>query len=492
MKKAVIYARYSHDSQREESIDAQIRAIRKYAANKEIEIIKIYADHGVSGRSDDRDEFLKMIRESKYLKYDYVIVHKLDRFARNRYDAAVNRKTLKDNGKTIISVLENLDDSPESILLESLLDGLNEYFSANLSREVAKGMKENAYKCKFNGGTLALGYKSNENNEYEIDQVEAQLIRKVFQMYVEGYKVGQISDYLKENGIKSRNNRPLSKSSINYIVQNEKYIGVYKTKIKGETIKIENGIPAIVDKETFKKAQQRVKDLSFKGRLISRHNYLLSGMISCNCGAEMVGESAFGRSKKYFYYRCPKCKLRINAIKTDEIITTLMEQLLETVTNINALTNMILEYWNKESNVGTIAQLNKEIKETEKQINAIIDAIAQGLYNERVNAKLEDLENQITIKRLQIQEEEITHTAPSREEIRAFILKNKDIKKLDFKKLKVLTQYIIKEVTAEPQGITVSLMTVSDSKVAQLGTPNKSTNEPLILIRSKYYFDLSA
>ncbi len=155
---AVCYARFSSDNQRNESIDAQIRAIKKYALEKNINIIDFYIDRCKTGTNDDRPEFIRMIKDSEKGIFDYVLVHKLDRFSRNRYDSAIYRKKLKDNNISLISVMENLDGSPESILLESLIEGVNEYYSENLSREIKKGLNENALKCLHNGGTPPFGF----------------------------------------------------------------------------------------------------------------------------------------------------------------------------------------------------------------------------------------------------------------------------------------------------------------------------------------------
>src|SRR5699024_7570062 len=169
MKKAVAYARFSSDNQREESISAQIRAINEYAKNNNILMINTYIDEARSATTDDRPQFQRMIKDSANKSFDYVIVHKLDRFSRDRYDSAIYKRTLKNNGIRVLSVLENLDSSPESIILESVLEGMSEYYSKNLAREVKKGMKENALKCKFNGGTPPLGYDINKDKEYVIN-----------------------------------------------------------------------------------------------------------------------------------------------------------------------------------------------------------------------------------------------------------------------------------------------------------------------------------
>ena len=149
---AVIYARFSSYNQREESIEAQERACREYASRKGLQVIGVYADRAKSGTSAEREEFQQMIKDSGEKKFRYLIVHKLDRFSRDKYDSVIYKRKLRANGVKIISAVENLDDSPESIMLESVIEGMAQYYSKNLAREVMKGLRESAYDCKHLGG----------------------------------------------------------------------------------------------------------------------------------------------------------------------------------------------------------------------------------------------------------------------------------------------------------------------------------------------------
>ena len=149
--KAVLYARFSSDNQRDESIDAQLRAMTKFCQDNEVVMVGEYVDRAKSATTDDRPEFLRMISDAEQKNFNIVLVHKLDRFARNRFDSSNYRNKLKKQNVSLVSVLENLDDSPESIIMESLLDGMAEYYSKNLAREVRKGNNENALQCKNNG-----------------------------------------------------------------------------------------------------------------------------------------------------------------------------------------------------------------------------------------------------------------------------------------------------------------------------------------------------
>ncbi len=156
--KAVIYARYSSDSQREESIEGQLRECKEYAKKNDITILGTYIDRAFSARTDNRPEFQRMIKDSAKHLFDMVLVWKLDRFARDRCDSATYKTILKKNGARVVSVTEYIADDPSGILLESLLEGYAEYYSAELSEKIARGQNENAYKCKYNGGGVPVGY----------------------------------------------------------------------------------------------------------------------------------------------------------------------------------------------------------------------------------------------------------------------------------------------------------------------------------------------
>lgn len=154
MKIGVIYARYSSDSQSEQSIDGQLRVCNEYAKSHDITIVNTYIDRAMTGTNDNRPDFQRMIKDSSRKEWDYVLLYKLDRFSRNKYEMAVHKKTLRDNGARVISATEYIPDSPEAIILESMLEGYAEYYSAELSQKVKRGMKESRLKGNYTGGHL--------------------------------------------------------------------------------------------------------------------------------------------------------------------------------------------------------------------------------------------------------------------------------------------------------------------------------------------------
>ena len=185
--RAVLYARFSSDNQREESIEAQLRAMHEYCSRNSIVIIHEYCDRAKSATTDDRPEFLKMIAASREGDFDFAIVHKLDRFSRNRYDSAYYKRELKKNGVQLLSVLEQMDDSPESIILESVLEGMSEYYSKNLAREVMKGMRESAMDCRYIGGWIPYGFRVDpQTHRYIINDYEAEAVRMIFRDVADG------------------------------------------------------------------------------------------------------------------------------------------------------------------------------------------------------------------------------------------------------------------------------------------------------------------
>jgi len=154
----IIYARYSSDNQREESIDGQIRECKEFAEKNDIRIIDTYIDKALSAKTDNRPLFQQMIKESPKGLFDVIIVWKLDRFARNRYDSAHYKNILKKNGVKVISATEAISSGAEGILLESMLEGYAEYYSAELAEKINRGLTENAMKCKFNSDPITFGF----------------------------------------------------------------------------------------------------------------------------------------------------------------------------------------------------------------------------------------------------------------------------------------------------------------------------------------------
>ncbi|MGM9681033.1 MAG: recombinase family protein, partial [Eubacteriales bacterium] len=252
---AVIYARYSSHRQNEASIEQQVEVCKKYASDNNIRVIAVYSDHALTGTTDRRPEFLRMIKDSAKEKWNKILVYKIDRFARNRYDSATYKSKLKKHGVSVTSVMEPIPDGPEGILLESILEGSAEYYSANLSQNVKRGMYDNAKSCKVNNGVLPLGYRKSVNGLYEIDPPGAQTVKEIFSMYGDGIPASASIQTLNAEGRKTSVGNKFTINSLHSILKNERYTGVY---IWG-SVRIEDGIPAIITKEEFDRVQRKIK-----------------------------------------------------------------------------------------------------------------------------------------------------------------------------------------------------------------------------------------
>ena len=188
----VIYARYSSDNQREESIEGQLRECMAFAEKNDITILNTYIDRAFSAKTDNRPEFQHMISDSKKKMFDVVLVWKYDRFARNRLDSLLYKQLLQRNNIKLISVTEPIMNSSVGIIVESMIDSYNEYYSAELAEKVIRGMTENALKCKYNGGYLTLGYYADDEQYLHVDPLYVPVILDIFTMYDEGATIKEI------------------------------------------------------------------------------------------------------------------------------------------------------------------------------------------------------------------------------------------------------------------------------------------------------------
>jgi site-specific DNA recombinase len=308
---AVIYARYSSDSQREESIEGQLRECTEYAERNGITILSSYIDRALSARTADRPEFQRMIRDSEKGLFDIVLVWKLDRFSRDRYDSAHYKHILKKNGVKVLSAKENISEGPEGIILESMLEGYAEYYSAELSEKIHRGQKENALKCKNNGGNIPLGYCVSSDGMLAVDPVTAPLVREIFTRYDAGETISSITKSLNDRGLKTKKGKAFKIGGVSLILKNRKYIGEYKY----QDVLVPKGIPSIVDDALFNRIQQRMeKNRHAPAMAKAAEEYLLTPKLFCGtCGRLMAGESGASATNGvvHRYYKCGGAKRKL-------------------------------------------------------------------------------------------------------------------------------------------------------------------------------------
>ena len=395
--KAVIYARYSSDNQREESIEGQIRECTAFAEKNGMTVLRHYIDRAYSAKTDNRPEFQRMIQDSKEKLFDIVLVWKLDRFARNRYDSAQYKNILKKNGVRVVSANEAISDSSEGILMESILEGFAEYFSADLAEKVSRGMTENALKCKFNGGNPTVGYLIDSEQHFQIDPVKTPFVLNAFKMYDEGSTMSQVRDYLNEHNVCNNRGGKHTINSVAKMLKNRRYIGEYSYR----DVVIPNGIPAIVPEDLFERVQEKIeKNKKAPARHKAEDDYLLTTKLFCGyCGAYMCGESGRGRNGTvHRYYKCVSVKkkrtdCKKKAVKKDWIENLVISQTMKLINDeetIKAIATMLLDMQERENT--NLPLLTEQLKETQRGIDNLLNAIQQGIFTKSTKSRLEELE----------------------------------------------------------------------------------------------------
>ena len=399
---AVVYARYSSHSQGEQSIDGQLSAAKKYAEAKGYTIVHEYIDRAMTGRNDNREEFQRMLSDCSKGWFQCIIVWKVDRFGRNREEITFNKYHCKKHGVRVEYVAENLPDSPESVILESVLEGMAEYYSLQLSQNIRRGLLESAKKHKVICGNLPLGYKTATDGTYEIDPDAAPTVRMIFDMYAGGQTMAQIVYHLNSHGYRTKKGKSYTKNSLPKILSNEKYIGVYAFK---DVIRDEDAIPAIIDKEVFAKVQEMLK----VNRKQPKHgwhytDFLLTDKLFCgHCGKPMIGESGYGKKGvKYNYYKCSTRKkdhnaCRKNPIRQDRIEPLVLEKVKELLDDPDFMENVAEDTWQfylqTDNDREQVEQLQRELQAIDRGIENLVLTL-ERVQSPAIISRLEELEGQ--------------------------------------------------------------------------------------------------
>ena len=429
---AVIYARYSSDNQREESIEGQIRECTAYAEKNGITVVKHYIDRALSAKTDNRPDFQQMIKDSEKRLFDIVLVWKLDRFARNRYDSAHYEYQLERNHVKLVSATEPISDSPAGIMVKSMLTGMAEYYSAELSEKVVRGMTENVLKGKYNGGTIPIGFKVDEEKFFQVDPLKAPFVVEAFRRYNEGATMKELMNWLNDSGVTTNRNQKFTYNSVQKLLTNKRYIGENHFK----DIVMPDSIPAIVDKDLFEEVQQKIKKNS---RAPARHkaedDYLLTTKLFCGmCGAMMFGECGTGRNKVvHHYYKCATAK-RFKTCKKKTVRKEWLEDLVVAETMkliqddavIDAIVAEVMELQDQENT--TLPLLEKQMREVENGIENMLNAIQAGVLTNSTKSRLEKLEAQQKELEVRIAEEKIARPRLSENQVRFWLTR---FRKLD-------------------------------------------------------------
>lgn len=425
-KVAVAYARFSSNNQREESIDAQLRAIREYCERENIELIAEFKDEAQSGKTDDREDFQNMINKllKGHIQADYVLVHKFNRFARNKFDSALYKKKLRDVDVKVVSVSQKIDDTPEGELLEGFLETIDQYYSANLAAEVRKGLRENALKGKHAGGQVLFGYSLDEDGYY-VPNENAKIVKRIFEEYVQGYPKTEICERLNKEGYRNQRGKPFNTRTLYDLLRNEKYIGNYVYTIdKKETVRLDGIIKdPPIDKQLWSTVQELCKDASEKAQARQRTQkrfYYLTGKAYCEeCGSKICANGSKrsnGHKNKHgklnYYYQCVGKVKHKNGCKNPALNKDWVEpRVLQTVLNvvmdekqIEQIAQVAYEeiLMMRNTPVVTTAQLKKELAQILTKQDRLTELYIEGSMKKEM---LDEKNGALTRRRYQIEDE---------------------------------------------------------------------------------------
>lgn len=407
----VIYARYSSHSQRDASIEQQVEECEAFAKYSGLRVVKIYADRHLSGTTDQRPQFQQMLKDAERSKWSIVLTWKVDRFARNRYDSATYKYRLKKHGVKVLYAKEAIPDGPEGILLEAVLEGSAEYYSANLAQNVMRGLRFNADSGIANGGRRLYGYTRGKDGRYEIVESEAAVVREIFSRVAEGDKLSNIVSDLVQRRIPTKYGGKWRPCTIYAMLSNEMYAGVYHFC----DVKTVGGVPAIVDSETWERVKKHMD--SVKGTRVRSERYLFSGKIRCGiCGEPMTGRVAHGGNGKTHSYYC--CRGHRNKtcnkkdVKKGLLEEAVVSRILETLNDdevVNWISDAVMETQKREAEKNRTAPsvFKAELAEVNKSIKGVMSAIEQGIITPTTKGRLEELEAEAERLKIAIADSEI-------------------------------------------------------------------------------------
>ncbi len=378
-----------------------MRVCNEYAERNDILIVDTYIDRAMTGTNDNRTDFQRMLHDSNKKAWDLVLVYKLDRFSRNKYEMAVHKKTLRDNGIKLVSAMENIPDTPEGIILESLLEGMAEYYSAELSQKLKRGMNETRQKGNFTGGYVLFGYRV-ENKKIVIQEDEAEVVRWMFNECASGKLVKTIYKELNERGILYRG-KPFARNTVYRLLANEKYIGIFR---HGDEV-FTNMYPRIVPQEIFEAVKRKIDSNKY-----GKHNpdivYLLRNKVRCGyCGKRVNSDAGTSRNGNVMrYYKCTGKKTKddkciLNPLRKEVLEKMVLETTLEafsTPNNISIFADQVMTLLEKNNHENSILKLLKvEFDKIEKAISNLLDCMEQGMATESTKQRLQELESKRSV-----------------------------------------------------------------------------------------------
>ena len=409
MKNCVIYARYSSDRQTEQSIEGQLRVCYEFAARNDLNIVHEYIDRAMTGTNDNRKDFQQMLSDSEHTKeWEICLVYALDRFGRNSIEQAINKYKLQKTGKIVISATQktsrNIDGSQnlDGIILENMYVGMAEYYSAELSQKVRRGLNESRIKGNFTGGYLLFGYKKSGDKKtgvkVEIDENQAAIVKRLFEEFVSGRLVKDLIGEFNEEGVLYRG-KPLGKTTVYNMLRNEKYIGVYRFGDEVYT----NIYPAIIPETLFNLARAKI-EINQYGKHVEGVEYLLKRKITCGyCRKPVSSESGTSKSGAVMrYYKCsgkrkdktcPNIPVRKELL--EQIVIDATYEALATPELIENIADRIMSAHKKRmQGASCLNLLEDQLVAIDNSIANLIKAMEQGIISQATKDRLNSLEQE--------------------------------------------------------------------------------------------------
>ena len=461
---AVVYARYSSHSQGEQSIEGQLSEAYKYAASHGYTIIHEYVDRAKTGRTDNRDEFQRMLKDTAKKQFSVIILWKVDRFGRNREEIAINKMKCRKNGVRVEYIAETIPNTPEGVILESVLEGFAEYYSLQLSQNIRRGQAESAEKCQSTGGNRPLGYLTGPDKKFIIDPDTAPTVKLIFDMYAAGKTVTEIVKHLNSLGLHTLRGGKFTNNSLHTVLRNEKYTGVYVYK----DMRIEGGMPRIIDDATFQKVQEMLKvNKRAPAAKWTKADYLLTDKAFCGkCGMPMIGESGTSKTgAKHNYYICSKKKrfkqCDKKAVRQNDLEELVIKKALEVLQDDELLEFIIENTWNfyqaQDESREEIEALKSQLQQTENGIANLVRAVEAGIINEATKKRMDELSEQRKMLLASIAEREVASGFHiTRDHIAYFLYKLRDLDYTQQESQKRLIQVFINSVYVFDDEITIN------------------------------------
>ncbi len=484
----VIYARFSSSSQREASIEEQVKSCREYAESNNYTVVKVYSDSAISGKTDNRPALRKLLSDSSKEKFNAVIVYSIDRFGRDLTQSLLNEKKLTDNNVTLISATENFTSDPSGRFFRNIMMSYAQYYSDELSTKIRRGMDYNAEKCLSTGGNIALGYKVDKDKHFQIDPDTAPIVKNIFEMYASGKTITEITTHLNSLGYKTSRGVPFNKNSLRTILRNKRYIGIYT--YKGE--ETHNGIPRIISDELFYKVAEIMdKNRKAPARAKAKVEYLLTTKLFCgHCKDMMTGFSGTGKQGKvYRYYICngtkkkPKVcdKKRVSKDYIENLVISECRRLL-TAENIRRIAREVVAMSEAEKDTSNLMHLQKLLAENERKqentINAIMESDIESV-RKALGEQIHILENEHKELEKQIAIEEKPYQSLSIESINFFLTSLKKGNINDIKYRKMLIDIFVNKIYLYDDRVTITYnsgdepVTISDKLLSELEERDK-------------------